>query len=132
MFSSKLQLPVLARFMTALFVVQLFAMGFCVMLPQANAMAMASDMPMEHCDNMIDMPNESEAQQSACSHCDQPDELWQPIKTSLDITGLSVAILAWSSLSFQTHPTVSLTSILPTGPPRSSTLLYTITQRIRL
>ncbi|MDQ6963221.1 MAG: hypothetical protein Q9M28_11965 [Mariprofundaceae bacterium] len=113
---------------------QLIAIGFCNMLPQANANPMMKDMSVSaaHCDKKADNTQAKKQQIPSCSHCDQPDELWQTIKTSLDTTALNVAILAWPSVTLHAVASVSLTSALATGPPRSSTLLYTTTQRIRL
>lgn len=122
----------MARLITALFVVQLFATAFCVMLPQANAMPILAKtaMPMNHCMNNVEKDQEKK-QQAVCSHCDQPDELWQANKLSLDLDPLQRTTLLYVYADIPTNNKLVIVPF-PTGPPRSCSLLYTTTQRIRL
>ena len=126
--------------MAGLFAVQLFAAGFCMMMPEAHAMPMAvatsshsMDMSADHCATAAEVSHDAGMDQSACSHCNQPDELLQISHTHVDVEllllgyitlQLNAIAMAESLLTLESHPA--------TGPPGSSTQLYQTTQRIRI
>jgi len=107
------------------------------MMPQAHAMpmveaahAMAAD---EHCTQPMETRMSHDAEHATCTHCDQPDSLLQnaaaPVQPDLDLLPdlpAAPTVSAWISQS------ISLFSRTPTGPPRSSSLLYYISPRIRV
>lgn len=121
--------------MAGLFAMQLFAAGFCLMIPQAHAMPMAmgisysADMVAEHCSE----PKNDKMNHSACTHCNQPDELFQIYKVPVDseLTVIAVINVELQETNAR-NSTLTLTSLMPTGPPRSSSIIYTITKRIRI
>jgi len=142
-----------ARLVAALFVVQIVASGLCLLTAEAHAMPQLVSMPNVSMQN-VSMQNKgmdgscakplstvqsSRDQQSsdhsdACFHCDQPDQLSstanaQPAPALLVLAGF--VSLPAAPLLVQVA-TGQLTARTPTGPPRSSSLLYTTTQRIRV
>jgi hypothetical protein len=139
MLKVKLHRRALSRLITGLFAVQLFAAGFCLMMPQAHAMPMVkaahsmsdSMTDTEHCTQPMESQMSHDAEHSSCTHCDQPDSFLQnasaPIQLDLEMQAdllPAPSALEWISQS------VSLFSRTPTGPPRSSSLLYHISLRI--
>ncbi|NWF38853.1 hypothetical protein F3F96_06860 [Mariprofundus sp. NF] len=134
----KLHMRGISRLMVGLFAMQLFAAGFCLMIPQAHAMPMsmevshAAEMGAEHCAEPMQSAD-TDMQHTACNHCDQPDELWQNSKLSIDADNSFITLVYAELLSISVaQPALILTSLVPTGPPRSSSLIYTTTQRIRI
>ena len=137
MFSRKLYTRGLSRLLAGLFAVQLFAAGFCLMIPQAHAMPMAmgishsADMVAEHCAEPMNEQMGTEMDHAACTHCDQPDELFQSYQSPVDSDQV---VFAYVKVEFQevavSNSALTLTSLIPTGPPRSSSLIYTTTKRI--
>ena len=139
MLKKKLVRRAVSRLISGLFAVQLIAAGFCLMMPQAHAMPMAqashsmsdSMISAEHCKQTMETQVDHGMEHSACSHCDQLDSFLQnasaPIQLDLDMQAdLLPAPIAsdWISQS------ITLFSRTPTGPPRSSSLLYHISPRI--
>jgi len=135
-----------SRLMTGLFAVQVLAAGFCLLTPQSHAAnAQPATMQMQssssgmagmasHCKNDSDSDHKPTSNQhSSCAHCDQPDELIQskvsPFNIDFDLPLQPVAVLA---IELPVQVTVDLAVRTPTGPPRSSSLIYTTTQRIRV
>jgi len=139
MLSRKLHTRSISRLMAGLFAMQLFAAGFCLMTPQVHAMPMAmgishsADMVAEHCSEPMNEKMDAKMDHSACTHCDQPDELFQSVKTPIDS---KIAVFALINVELQEisvdNSSLNLTSLIPTGPPRSSSLIYTTTKRIRI
>jgi len=137
-----------SRLMAGLFAVQVLAAGFCLLTPEIHAAnAQPATMQMQASSGMADMAshckNDSATDpadgtpasnhHSSCAHCDQPDELIQskvsPFNIDFDLAVQPVAVLA---IDLPAQVTVDLAVRTPTGPPRSSSLIYTITQRIRI
>lgn len=139
MIGRKLYTRSISRLMVGLFAMQLFAAGFCLMVPQAHAMPMAmgishsADMVAEHCAEPMNEKMSSQMDHSACTHCDQPDELFQSYKAPIDS---ELTVIAFIKVELQeinvSNSALTLTSLIPTGPPRSSSLIYTTTKRIRI
>ncbi len=134
---------IVARLMAGLFAMQVLAGGFCLLTPEAHAMPQSmamQGMAMDgNCANAVHADQSSHGPQSsdhsdACYHCDQPDELSNAGLASVvavmlvlpDVISLPAAPL------FNREATGLLSTRTPTGPPRSSSLLYTTTQRIRV
>jgi len=125
--------------MAGLFAVQLFAAGFCMMMPEAHAMPMAAmashnmDMSADHCATTAEVTHDAGMDQSACAHCNQPDELLQISHANVDA---ELLLLGFISLQLNAIPMaealLTLDSHPATGPPGSSTSLYQTTQRIRI
>lgn len=137
-----------SRLMAMLFAVQIVVGGFCLLTAEAHAMpqAMQAQHVHAHCakssssehhqaDHQLNADHQHSQDDSGnCYHCDQPDELSSSAFTSAapvllvlsDFISLSVAPLSGKAA------TGLLTARTPTGPPRSSSLLYTTTQRIRV
>ncbi len=141
MLNRKLNLRGLSRLMIGLFAVQVLAAGFCLLTPDTHAanaqaagmqMAMSGDM-MAHCDKAAKTETEHAGHDGACAHCDQPDELLQS-KASTFNSDFDLPVLQVVSVASELPVPVSLdmTVRTPTGPPRSSSLIYTTTQRIRI
>jgi hypothetical protein len=123
--------------MVGLFVVQLFAVGFCLMAPQTDAMPMAmeishsADMVAEHCDEPMDSQADVGRNHTACMHCDQPDELFKSYRSRVDFNRVLLALVQVEIQDLTTDKfSLILTSLVPMGPPRSSSLIYNITKRI--
>ena len=114
-----------------------------MMAPDVHAMPMAPasshaashsmDMSADHCAIPALESQDAGTDQSACSHCNQPDELLQNIQSSTngDLQFIAYISLQQHDISFF-QPALGLTSQVPTGPPKSSSLLYNTTQRIRI
>jgi len=151
MFLRKQQTRFISRLVAGLFAVQIVVTGFCLLTTQAHAMPMnqmqmaemdsmqvSADMAGEingHCSKSshMDGQHNNTAHSGGCFHCDEPDQFVKVAAAdvapvNLVLVALSVlpqmpALAAWDEITaFYT----------PTGPPRSSSLLYTTTQRIRV
>jgi hypothetical protein len=128
-----------SRLISGLFAVQLIAAGFCLMMPQAHAMQMVktahsmSDTMAnaEHCAQAMEAQMSHDAERASCTHCDQPDSFLQNVSApvQLDID-MQADLLPVPIASDWVSQTISLFSRTPTGPPRSSSLLYHISPRI--
>ncbi len=127
-----------SRLTAALFAVQMLVTGFCMLTPQAHAMPdmMQTAQVEAHCAKHHDMMSGHQTSEHSdeCYHCDQPDGLANAAQLSvakvpLLLPGIIMAPLAGEPLRMD----VALMALrTPTGPPRSSTLIYHITQRIRV
>jgi len=142
----KLRLPhirKLARFFAGVFAVQVIAAGACLMVPAAHAMPMpAKASVMSHCDGM-EMGNamvmehakpmsHDHAGHSACPHCDQPDSM-SVSYLSIDHAPVALAMLPVdTNLSATVVDEAALAVRVPTGPPRSASLIFQTTRRIRI
>lgn len=122
----------LSHLMIALFVVQLLATSFCVMQAHATSMVNTVGYQSEHCTNMAQEKNNHYDQRSACTHCDQPDELRQVHQDTTNIVYHAISDVIWLNIPAPYNHSIPSRLFFPTGPPKSSTLLYTTTQRIRL
>lgn len=138
MLRHKLHLRGLSRLMAGLFALQIVVTGFCMLTPEAHAMTMLGVHSVHtaahvdgHCakaENGHHASNHS----GSCYHCDQPDEL-----SNLSSSFAHIALVLPALLIEPAAPTWNdfsglFTVRTPTGPPRSSTLLYTTSQRIRI
>ncbi|HKI61296.1 MAG TPA: hypothetical protein VKA31_03295 [Mariprofundaceae bacterium] len=123
----------LSRLIAGLFAMQVIVTGFCMIPTQAHAVpqsVQSTDMGT-HCAKAHAGDHQHS---SSCYHCDQPDELSSSNLASF----ATVALLLPGVISAPVFPQwqdVSsglLSTRTPTGPPRSSSLLFTTTQRIRV
>ncbi|MDX8405953.1 MAG: hypothetical protein R8K50_07370 [Mariprofundus sp.] len=138
MLRHKLNFRGISRLMAGLFALQIVLTGFCLLTPEAHAMPMPTmqsgaahtgDMD-GHCAK-AESGRQASDDSSSCYHCDQPDEL-------SNVSPLSFAHVVLLLPGYLTEPAVLtwhdfsglFTVRIPTGPPRSSTLLYTTSQRI--
>jgi hypothetical protein len=145
MLSRYLHIRGLSRLMVALFAVQIIVGGFCLLTSEASAMphTAAGQKMHVHCDmkghvsgqNLSDQTitgHHTQDGSSSCYHCDQPDQLSSSNYSS--VASLSLLLVDDISLTIAPLPFNSAVGFLstrtPTGPPRSSSLLYTTTQRI--
>jgi len=133
-----LHIRMFARLMAGIFAVQLFAAGFCMMMPEEHAMPVATysnkvDISNDHCATAAEATHDAGMDQSACAHFNQPDELLQISHANVDV---ELLLLGYISLQLNTIPMaeslLTLNSHPATGPPGSSTPLYQTTQRIRI
>lgn len=136
MLNHRLQVRSNSWLLAGLFTVQLVAASFCMMIPQAHAMPMAAmadhhvmEMAAGHC---AAPAQDAGMDQAACPHCHQPDELFQHIQSTLDYDQSLIVHVVMQQSQISGSQKGRLRSSLPTGPPDSSSLLYQITQRIRI
>jgi hypothetical protein len=132
---------VLSRLMVGLFVVQFFAAGFCLMMPQAHATPMvkvAHSMPdtmdkTEHCTQPMETQMSHDTGYFSCMHCEHPDSFLQNVSApvQLDLAMLP-DLLAVPKASDWISRGISLYSQTPSGLTRSSSLIYSTTLRIRI
>jgi len=134
-----------SRLMVGLFAMQIVVGGFCLLTAEAHAMSQSVQaMNMDgNCAKSMHTNQSSHDQSSqdqqtpehseACYHCDQPAELSNASHASV----VSAALVLLSDIvSLPTAPLFSsdatglFSTRTPTGPPRSSSLLYTTSQRI--
>ena len=139
MLKKKLYRRGLSRLVAGLFSVQLLVAGLCLMMPQAHAMPMvkaAHSIPDSmdktgHCTPAMTATMRHGAGHTACTHCDQPDSFLQNASTPIQLDlAMLPDLLAAPGASGWISRSISLFSRTPTGPPRSSSLLYQTTQRI--
>ena len=143
MFMCKLHIRNTSRLMAGLFAMQLFAGAFCMMTPAVHAKPVANMSSHEMSSHHITAANEhcattaSESpnaeHQQACAHCNQPDEVLQNAQLSVDSSLQFIAYvdMKWHETDLFQAGSL-LNSLVPTGPPKSSSLIYTTTQRIRI
>jgi len=143
MLTRHLHIRGLSRLMAALFAMQIVVGGFCLLTAEAHAMPqsvqtlamdgncakpMQTSLQAKQLAHDQQMPDHSDA----CYHCDQPAELSNASHASV----VSVTLVLSDVVSLPTAPLFSsdatglFSSRTPTGPPRSSSLLYTTSQRI--
>jgi len=128
-----------ARLMAMLFAVQIMVGGFCLLTADAHEMpqSVQSQNAGAHCAKSVhtDASHEHGSNHSGnCYHCDQPDQL----SSANAISIAPVMLVLADIITMPSAPQFSIAAIglfssrTPTGPPRSSSLLYTQTQRIRV
>lgn len=126
----------LSRLMVALFAMQIVVGGLCLLTPEAHAMPQFVQ-TMDTNGNCAKPIHENQVSHDqdhsdACYHCDQPDELSNASQVS--VTSVTLALPDVISLPtaplFSSDATGLFSTRAPTGPPRSSSLLYTTSQRI--
>jgi len=125
--------------MAGLFAMQVMITGFCMINAEAHAMpqqAMQQSAEMDaHCAKASHAEGHHAHDQSgSCYHCDQPDELSNSSLTSFASVAMLLPGVISTPAPQQWHDLSSglLDARTPTGPPRSSSLLFTTTQRIRI
>ena len=141
MLRRKIHTRLLSRLMAGLFALQLIGTGFCLLTPDAHAMpaahaVMSHDIHMAPADEHCAQPAEHREEHGAsCAHCLQP-QVDLSAKHNQAPSQIALALLpdffAPDTTASLGNSIVSLASRTPTGPPRSSTLIYDITQRIRV
>jgi len=130
-----------SRLMTVLFAMQIVVGGFCLLTAEAHAMSQSvQNMVMDgNCAKPVHAKQDQHAQDQqtpehsdACYHCDQPAELSNASHASVVAVALvlSDVISLPVTLLLNSQATGLFTARSPTGPPRSSSLLYTTSQRI--
>jgi len=131
----------MARLMAVLFAVQIMVGGFCLLTAEAHEMPQSMQMQNMVMDGNCAKSmhtganhNQDSDHSGNCYHCDQPDELSNASFTSMASVALVLTdVISLSAVTqFSSATTGLLTTRTPTGPPRSSSLLYTTTQRIRV
>jgi len=139
MLTRKLHTRGLSRLMAVMFAVQIMVGGFCLLTAEAHAMAApVQTMNVDgHCAKSTHAGTSHEHNpdhSGNCYHCDQPDELSNSAFPSVAPIALVLTdVISLPAMpQLQNQATGLLYSRTPTGPPRSSTLLYTTTQRIRV
>lgn len=146
MFLRKQSASFVSRFVAGLFAVQIVVAGFCVLTTQAHAMPM-NQMSTSHmadlmmadqgvaCGKSVHMDGQhhGSSHSGGCFHCDEPEQFVK--SASADPAPVSLVFVVLSVVPQMPSPAVQdeVTAFLtPTGPPRSSSLLFTTTQRIRV
>ena len=148
MFMHKSHTRRISRLVAGLFAVQIVVTGFCLLTSQAHAMPMSqmsgsgmhmSDTVMGDMDGAcgksahMDGQYNGTSHSGGCFHCDEPDQF---VKAgTADLTQVSLVLVALSLLPEMPALAAwdeTTSFYAPTGPPRSSSLLFTTTQRIRV
>ena len=140
MLTRKLHIRGFSRLMTVMFAVQMVVGGFCLLTAEAHTMpasVQSSDMDALCAKSIGPISNHGQESDHSgnCYHCDQPDELSSSSFTSMAAPialVLSGVISLPAAQQFGSTATGRLSLRTPTGPPRSSSLLYATTQRIRV
>jgi len=122
-----------SRLMIGLFALQFVAAGFCLVSPALHAAEVEMPAPMSsdvsaHCDQYAEAESSGTDQQSACAHCDAPDEL---ISSKVSNSNVDLPVIAWALTGFDVVAslTIDLAVRPSTGPPRAP-LLFHRNQRI--
>ncbi|MDQ6982929.1 MAG: hypothetical protein Q9M08_08025 [Mariprofundus sp.] len=128
---------IVARLMAVMFAVQMMVGGFCLLTAEAHAMpqSIQTQDVHAHCAKSSHADDEHSQDHSGnCYHCDQPDELSNSAFPSVAPLALVLSdiITMPAAPLFTSAATGMLSTRTPTGPPRSSSLLYSTTPRIRV
>jgi len=131
-----------SRLMAGLFAMQVIITGFCMITAEAHAMpqsamhssTMQSQDVGAHCAKADSASEHHKTHSGNCYHCDQPDELSNSGLASFATVAMLLPGVLGMQAPQQWHNVSSglLAARTPTGPPRSSSLLFTTTQRIRI
>jgi len=140
MLNKKSHRRALSRLISGLFAVQLIAAGLCVMMPLAHAMPMVkaahstmsdSMVNADHCKQPMEAQMGQNAEHSPYTHCDQLDSFLQNVSAPVQLDfQVQADLLPAPTASDWISQSTALFSRTPTGPPRSSSLLYHISPRI--
>jgi len=127
--------PLLGRLLAGVFAVQIVLTGFCLLSNDAHAMPMAQANTVkeiaEHCSKAA--THEQGHHADGCFHCDDQNLFVKAAPIDLPaFSSALVLLIAMPELPRWTASEAIPVGLMPTGPPRSSTLLYTTTQRIRV
>ncbi|MDX8390976.1 MAG: hypothetical protein R8K53_00150 [Mariprofundaceae bacterium] len=133
----------LSRFLAGVFAVQLVLTGFCLLSNDAHAMPMAQIKVMQagdmiddvaaHCGKAVN--HDEQHHSDACFHCDEQTLFMKSASSDAPAFSPLLIFVVLSILpEIQAVNTVGEAALFrtPTGPPRSSSLLYTTSQRIRV
>jgi len=131
-----------SRLIAGLFAMQVMITGFCMISAEAHTMpqssmhnsAMQSQDMGSHCAKGDSAGEHHKGHSGNCYHCDQPDELSNSSLISFAAVDMLLPGVLGMQAPQQWHDVSSglLAARTPTGPPRSSSLLFTTTQRIRI
>jgi len=130
-----------SRLMAGLFAMQVLVGGFCLLTAEAHAMPQSMSMQGMAMDgncakamhaNQPGHDQQSSDHSDACYHCDQPAELSNAGLASVVALTLALSdVISLPAAQLLNNEATGLFSArTPTGPPRSSSLLYATTQRI--
>ncbi len=135
----KVTIRPLTRLIAGVFALQIIVAGFCLLPQEAHTMPIS--MPVsEHCDSAemsmtktVQGHHQHDHQQSACAHCAQPDGIAQAqIQPDDLLQSILVPVIAAND-DLGTNIISAVVAVrVPTGPPRSHSLLLTTTQRLRI
>lgn len=128
----------LSRLMMGLFLAQVLVAGFCVIAPQMHR-ATATEIDHHysasaaHCDKDMSSMNMDyhASHDGVCEHCDSPDELLTKVSTpdySLALSLVTVILLS----DWDAHSDIVESFAYSNSPPKSASLLYNTTKRIRI
>lgn len=146
MFLRKQQTRFVSRLVAGLFAVQIVVTGFCLLTSQAHAMpagqmsashitdSMKAEMA-EHCSKSMQGGGHDAGSSNSdgCFHCDEPDQFVKVGTADLAPVSIVLTLLVMlpQTLDWTVRTELSDTHT-PTGPPNSSSILFTTTQRIRV
>jgi len=129
--------PLLGRLLAGVFAVQIVLTGFCLLSNDAHAMPMAQTNTSQvkemadHCSKAAS--HEQGHHSNGCFHCDDQNLFVKAVPIDLpSFSSALVLVISIPALPQWTASEALPVGLMPTGPPRSTTLLYTITQRIRV
>jgi len=129
--------PLLGRLLAGVFAVQVVLTGFCLLSNDAHAMPMAQTNTSqvkemaEHCSKAA--THEQGHHADGCFHCDDQNLFVKAAPIDFPASSFSfVLLIAMPEFPQWTASEAIPVGLMPTGPPRSTTLLYTTTQRIRV
>jgi len=116
-----------ARALTLLLAAQMSLAGLCLMPAQAMPVVQH-----EHGGQVCQTEDgqQRHAMQHACYHCVQPDAQVSPAIFSIQADAPTACMVARPAASEARD--AGLLAHRPTGPPRSASLIYRYTQRIRI
>lgn len=124
---------VLSRALAWLFAAQFLLAGLCVLTPVAHAMPhMQAKAMATHCMDHAMKADPSSKGVPACVHCDQPDEMAQSkhVDSPLPLLMPVAVVDEIAETSLQTPRRWDRLQAI--GPPKSSSLLFRTSQRIRI
>lgn len=129
--------PALYRLMAMLFAMQMVVTGFCVLAPQAHAMPMVENAMMQAdmkapCSDAAAMHAHTMKHGHACAHCDQTDTLTYVQLDQDHSTPLLATLQGYERPDLFLLSAVAGLSSLSRGPPRSASLIFNTTRRIRI
>ncbi|MDX8408232.1 MAG: hypothetical protein R8L58_07595 [Mariprofundaceae bacterium] len=126
----------LSRLMAGLFAMQVVVAGFCLLTADAHAAShqmtaqQSADMA-EHCAKSA--THDAGHHSDSCFHCDDSDVFVKA--ASIDVPSFNPVLSVVASMPEAPAwitATVAVSRLMPTGPPRSASLLFSTTQRIRV
>jgi len=115
----------------ALFVFQMVAAGFCALSASAHAASLVNSQVQSDCSKSMSGHDQGQASDQVCSHCDMPDQAYQSIAAPPDHSSVLIGLVFLSGIDVaESAPFTFNKWIL--APPRSSSLIYNTSQRIRV